>query len=154
MSKGYRIFIRILAIVLMVMSLILMIVKPLVGICGIAFGILLLIYTIKAKDKPYYSKYTFSVAGLPYYRENYENINPDNEFPIQLIEEPDNPYDPNAIKVMMGKYHIGHVPADECNKVKEIISTREIMKIYYNADWDEEEWYSVEITIMYKGEEI
>lgn len=30
---------------------------------------------------------------------------------LELIPEPDNPYDPNAIKVMKGEFHLGYVPA-------------------------------------------
>lgn len=151
MSKGYRIFIRILAILLILMSLLLLIISPIGGIIGIVFGVLLIVYTIKGKDKPYSSKYEFRVAGLSYYRENYENINPDNEFPVALIDEPENPHDSNAIKVMLGKYHIGYVPAVECNNVRAILTTREVIGIWYYADWDEDEWYSVDVTIMYKG---
>lgn len=49
---------------------------------------------------------------------------------IDLIPEPDNEYDPNAIKVVHEEFGmLGYVPADETEKVKEII------KNDYKLNW-------------------
>lgn len=43
------------------------------------------------------------------------------EFPIfdaELIEEPDNEVDPNAIKVVLNGVHVGYIKAGSCNRVK------------------------------------
>lgn len=43
------------------------------------------------------------------------------EFPIfdaELIEEPDNEVDPNAIKVILNGVHVGYIKAGSCNRIK------------------------------------
>ena len=40
---------------------------------------------------------------------------------VQLEPEPDNPYDPNAIKVIADGVFIGHVPARSTNRVKQLL---------------------------------
>lgn len=40
---------------------------------------------------------------------------------VQLEPEPDNPYDPNAIKVIADGVFIGHVPAKSTNRVKQLL---------------------------------
>lgn len=48
---------------------------------------------------------------------------------IQLIPEPDNPHDENAVKVIADDVHIGYVPAEKARKVKRILSTKNIISI-------------------------
>lgn len=56
------------------------------------------------------------------------NINGTSE--IQLMPEPENKYDPNAIKVIHAEIgHIGYVPAVECEKVKKVLSKD------YSIEW-------------------
>ncbi len=43
--------------------------------------------------------------------------------PVQLIPEPTNPNDPNAIMVFINSIHVGYVPRNECDTVKNYIST-------------------------------
>lgn len=38
---------------------------------------------------------------------------------VELVPEPDNPHDPNAIKVMLEGVHVGYVPRDLCLAVAE-----------------------------------
>lgn len=40
----------------------------------------------------------------------------------ELAPEPDNPHDPNAIKVMLDGRHVGYVPAEECADVLPLLS--------------------------------
>ena len=40
---------------------------------------------------------------------------------VHLEDEPDNPHDPNAIKVVVDGVHIGYVPAKKSNKVRQIL---------------------------------
>ena len=40
---------------------------------------------------------------------------------VQLEPEPDNPYDPNAIKVIADGVFIGHVPARSTSRVKQLL---------------------------------
>lgn len=48
---------------------------------------------------------------------------------IELISEPDNPHDDNAIKVIADGLHIGYVPAEKTGKVKMILTTKEVITI-------------------------
>lgn len=48
---------------------------------------------------------------------------------VQLIPEPDNPHDENAVKVISDGLHIGYVPTGKTKKVKQILSTKDIISI-------------------------
>ena len=39
----------------------------------------------------------------------------------ELVPEPDNPHDPNAIKVLLDGHHVGYVPTSECAAVHSIL---------------------------------
>ena len=53
---------------------------------------------------------------------------------VQLEPEPDNPHDPNAIKVIVDGVFIGHVPAKSTKRVKQILSkSPEIMCEVYGG---------------------
>lgn len=53
---------------------------------------------------------------------------------VQLEPEPDNPHDPNAIKVIVDDVFIGHVPAKSTKRVKQILSkSPEIMCEVYGG---------------------
>ena len=43
--------------------------------------------------------------------------------PLQLVYEPTNPYDPNAIKVFINNLHVGYVPKEQCTRIKQILET-------------------------------
>lgn len=44
---------------------------------------------------------------------------------VELVPEPDNPYDPNAVKVIADNIHIGYVPAKITGPVKKIIQNKD-----------------------------
>lgn len=101
-------------------------------------------------------KTTFLVAGI-YYREdavigNLLFENPDFEMTkkeiieccmedmdiykyepfygyAELVPEPDNPHDPNAIKVMVDGIHIGYVPAKRTKSIKKILDSNNVIAI-------------------------
>ena len=47
----------------------------------------------------------------------------------ELIPEPSNPYDPNAIKVVVDGIHIGYIKAGSCKHVLKLIAENRIEKI-------------------------
>ena len=49
---------------------------------------------------------------------------------VELIEEPDNKYDPNAIKVVVNDVHIGYIKKGSCSHVKKLIREDRIENIY------------------------
>lgn len=95
-----------------------------------------------------YKYYSFKVAGISYHEEDIVDTlameNDDYDMTkkeivdaymtdesiykyifsigdVQLEPEPDNPYDPNAIKVIADGVFIGHVPARSINRVKQLL---------------------------------
>lgn len=55
-----------------------------------------------------------------------------NEFKpnhIEVIPEPDNPYDPKAIKVVVDGHHVGHIKAGSCAHLLKVIQENRIQKI-------------------------
>lgn len=62
----------------------------------------------------------FHIAGV-IYRDNIKNYL--GEFEGQLVAEPDNPHDPNAIKVLAHDgHHVGYVPKDMTAEVHKYIT--------------------------------
>lgn len=46
-----------------------------------------------------------------------------------LVPEPDNPHDPNAIKVIVSNIHIGYVPAKRTKSIKKILDSNNVIAI-------------------------
>ena len=46
----------------------------------------------------------------------------------ELVPEPENPHDPNAIKVIADGVFVGHVPAKESKAVRKIMDEKKIIK--------------------------
>ena len=99
-------------------------------------------------EKDPYKYYSFKVAGISYHEEDIIDTlameNDDYDMTkkeivdtymtdesiykyifsiddVQLEPEPDNPYDPNAIKVIADGVFIGHVPARSTSRVKQLL---------------------------------
>ena len=108
------------------------------------------------EPKKEYDVYGFKVAGTSYYEKSIiEDLADENsdydltkreilddglederifkyEFfikKVELIPEPDNPHDENAVKVIADGVHIGYVPAGKAKKAARIISTEDIKSI-------------------------
>lgn len=107
-------------------------------------------------EKPLFKKYAFKVAGISRRQKNIASklLLENSDFllskselveigaideriykysPIELdaelVPEPDNPRDPNAIKVLVDGVQIGFVPADKTGKVKSILEKEQIHAI-------------------------
>lgn len=48
---------------------------------------------------------------------------------IELIEEPENPHDSNAIKVLIDGTHVGYIKRGSCSHVKKLLKSNAIEKI-------------------------
>lgn len=64
--------------------------------------------------------------------------------PVELIPEPDNQYDPNAVKVVVDGAHIGYIKRESCKRVLQLLSEDRIRHISctigggpYKAVWEE-----------------
>ncbi len=97
----------------------------------------------------------FHVAGVSYHIDDIEALGKDNPeydltktemidaglederiyeyefFPsdVQLIEEPDNKYDPNAIKVVIDNTHVGYIKKGSCSRIRKLLRSGKIRKI-------------------------
>lgn len=84
-----------------------------------------------------------------------------------LVPEPDNPKDPNAIKVLVKDVQIGYVPAEKTSVVKGLLESKQLYSItceFYGGpfkiiseDYDDEkdkEVYTIEKESQYVGAEI
>lgn len=125
----------IIGIALIVLSAILLLITP-VGIAGIVLGIVLIVASRKTKKniaedqaqreehKQYVKDHymTVDIAGLYYHQEELSAITDEEntyDGPCQLIQEPENEHDPNAIKVVVKGILAGYIPKDrnvEINK--------------------------------------
>lgn len=47
----------------------------------------------------------------------------------ELIEEPTNPYDPNAVKVVLDGLHVGYIKKGSCAHIKKLLSSNRIIGI-------------------------
>ena len=137
----------IIGIVLIVMSALLLLAVPVAGILGIAFGVVLIIYSRSLKKKKAAEEAERQaaaeawrqdmakraaekeigncfIAGLYHHKKAVrEVLDGDNYYygDCDLIPEPDNPVDPNAIRIEVGGELIGYVPAKMCGKIHKLL---------------------------------
>ena len=146
-----RIFTIILSVILIIMSAVLMIAQAIMGACGIILGIILIILSRKKKiPTSNNEQYSFQVAGLYYYVENTKGLRAFEDLSCELIPEPTNEHDPNAIKVIVEGKHIGYVPADQCEEVRTILDTKNIKYMDAFGTADEYVWEQADVFITYE----
>ena len=89
------------------------------------------------------------VAGIKHHKTNFYNLDlSQREHKLELIPEPTNKHDPNAIKVIVDGKHIGYVPANKCAKVHKIL-TKRITEQCFICEEDDGEYIN-DIHIWYK----
>lgn len=70
------------------------------------------------------------IAGIKHHKKAFYSLDLEQrEHKLELVEEPTNKYDPNAIKVIVDGKHIGYVPAKKCKKVKDILHKKTITEM-------------------------
>lgn len=67
------------------------------------------------------------VADVPIYKWTPKAL------PATLVPEPNNPYDPNAVRIEVAGILIGYIPKNACKKVLEYINTNRIMNAVYDV---------------------
>lgn len=67
----------------------------------------------------------YCVPGFPVYKWI------PRELPAQLIPEPDNKYDPNAIRVDVGGIAVGYIPKENCAEVLNDLESGKIENVAY-----------------------
>ena len=117
---------------------------------------------------------TFKIAGISYYKDdiikNFASEIDDGEFDyktssVELIPEPENKYDPNAIKVLVNGIKIGYVPKELTSFARDIIDSPNFLgaevTIFgekyqgYNDDETDEIdlWASIHLSTQFESEE-
>lgn len=48
---------------------------------------------------------------------------------VELVEEPDNPHDANAIKVIIDGVHVGYIKSGSCSRVKNLLRSGKVVSI-------------------------
>lgn len=62
---------------------------------------------------------TLQVAGPRFYR--LDLAKPETGDRVTFVPDPNNQYDPNAIKVMKGEHQIGHVPRVQTEQIHQLL---------------------------------
>jgi hypothetical protein len=80
-----------------------------------------------------------SVVGMSYRSEALDQLNkrgligtdPETMYlSANLVQEPDNPYDPEAIAVYIGQIHVGYIPRGQTDRLKEyFVNNREMLLV-------------------------
>ena len=65
------------------------------------------------------------VAGFPIYKWIPKPL------PAELVPEPENPYDSNAVKILVGGVMIGHIPKESCLEVRALMDSGKMDNIAY-----------------------
>lgn len=82
----------------------------------------------KPQKRPYWKYYLYEIY----------------EGPCQTIPEPNNPYDRNAIRIVVNNQTVGYCPSDQCLALKTIISKPSCAKVtLYGGDyqmWENGAW--------------
>lgn len=73
-----------------------------------------------------YSKKELVDEGFEDEKIYFYNFSPSS---VELIEEPDNSYDPNAIKVLIDRVHVGYVKKGSCSHIKKLLHSGNIIKL-------------------------
>lgn len=71
---------------------------------------------------------------------------------VELIEEPDNPHDPNAIKVVIDGVHVGYIKSGSCSRVRNLLRSGKAISVeadiyggnYKLLSLDDDEQYHIE----------
>lgn len=66
---------------------------------------------------------------------------------VDLVEEPDNPHDPNAIKVIVDGVHVGYIKSGSCAHVKKLLHSDSIISIKAEIGGGNYKYLSEEETI-------
>lgn len=140
-----KVFMIVSGIIIAISGAVLLLATPIAGVLFIVFGVLLIV------GSRHHFKYHFGfqVAGLSHYWENYrDKIDPEGDLTVRLVEEPDNQYDSNAIKVILNNQHVGYVPKEKTAEVKKILpNAYEInAEVELNGDF----WEDVNVVIWYR----
>lgn len=83
------------------------------------------------------------IAGIPHRKP--EKL-PEVGDTVTLVPEPDNAYDPNAIKVLWNGVHLGYIPKSETETVRTFkLTEMRVVEVEPSRKWDEVYIENIEI---------
>lgn len=145
--KNPKITLRVAGIAMLIVSFIFSYIQDDVMTAAAIIGVILLIVSFKYKRKPAQKTersgrdHTMmaSVAGINYRKQTAAQICGGKQVEVagQLVPDPDNEHDPDAIKICVGDYHLGYVPKDQTDIVRHI--------------WDRIQYVNVNIKPVHEG---
>ena len=97
------------------------------------------------KEEP--RQVTFDVAGISYYESDFLDIMNERSLytgKCRLVPEPENRFDPDAVKVTVLGLHIGYVPMSRCPVVRAHLTDATRMDIELRAEGND---YSGTVTL-------
>ena len=95
-------------------------------------------------------RFKTDIAGISHHRNAFNSLDLfKDDYAVELVEEPSNKYDPNAIKVIVDGQHIGYIPAKKCVKVKGILHGKNVKEIRYVHNEEELEGNIVYEDLIY-----
>lgn len=114
---------------------------------------------VQPKKEPQYNYYSFNVVGMKYCPVSTKKFidRMTGGETVELVPEPRNRYDKNAIKVMaydhykMKDIRIGYVPADETLEIRKIMDENPCLDCtidFINCDLDDD-YFSISVEIKY-----
>lgn len=114
---------------------------------------------VQPKEEPQYNYYSFNVVGMKYCPVSTKKFidRMTGGETVELVPEPRNRYDKNAIKVMaydhykMKDIRIGYVPADETLEIRKIMDENPCLDCtidFINCDLDDD-YFSISVEIKY-----
>lgn len=114
---------------------------------------------VQPKEEPQYNYFSFNVVGMKYCPVGTKKFidRMTSGETVELVPEPRNRYDKNAIKVMaydhykMKDIRIGYVPADETLEIRKIMDENPCLDCtidFINCDLDDD-YFSISVEIKY-----
>ena len=112
-------------------------------ILSLSLTILLLLKALSKTKVNINSEYRVQVASYQYYqpelksaffnRQNRQNVLIQEG--VELIPEPTNKHDKNAIKVILDGVQIGYIPSDQTNIVRKKLKQKALLRVYEYDDY-------------------
>jgi len=95
----------------------------------------------KANPEELFKAFYFNVVGVTFrktdLRQLIEMEVPEKNMAVSLVPEPDNPFDANAIKVVVNNLHVGFVPKEYQEHINELLAEKYIPRVFNLADREE-----------------
>ena len=147
--------------IILVLASLLLLLATWAGLIFLAFGVFVIVYGVlyrkrkaeeeaAAAERASYQRLVLDVAGTYYHLDDIRTLKEDGEYVVkyeELVPEPENEADPNAIAVYITGEKVGYVPREKTQAVREIMDR--IVQIQGFID-DQDDGVEITLDIKYK----